>query len=145
MHGLRCNRPGVGDGRDTDPAGMEEVDLPTARKSLGRQQKDAACHDLAGGVILDTEGGTRTHTGVTPPDFESGKATTQPLTCLNLEDGVRAVCTPACTRLHTEPLPDDLQAIVRSWPNLPEHIRRTILTLVASSGAHTGVIDPVPP
>ncbi len=66
----------VSDGGRKEP---KEGERTGEHKSLIRKQKDAACHDLAGGVIENTEGGTRTHTGVTPPDFESGASAISPL------------------------------------------------------------------
>ena len=58
---------------------QKEDELTGSRKSFDSNEKDAACHRLTGGVITSTEGGTRTHTGVTPPDFESGASAIPPL------------------------------------------------------------------
>ena len=66
----------VSNGRPNRPRDAERV---AGHKSLTSKRKDAACHDLAGRVIQNTEGGTRTHTGVTPPDFESGASAIPPL------------------------------------------------------------------
>ena len=66
----------VSDGKPNRPGDAERA---SGHKSLTSKRKDAACHDLAGGVIENTEGGTRTHTGVTPPDFESGASAIPPL------------------------------------------------------------------
>jgi len=40
----------------------------------------------------------------------------------NIENGTKSI----------DKLPDDLAAIVRAWPNLPEHIRLTIKDLINS-------------
>ncbi len=57
----------------------------TGHKSFGHKQEDAACQPMTGGVMMNTEGGTRTHTGVTPPDFESGASAIPPLRLVGLE------------------------------------------------------------
>ena len=45
----------VSDGRQNGP---EDGERTVGHKSLTSQRKDAACHDLAGGVIVNTKGGT---------------------------------------------------------------------------------------
>ncbi len=54
-------------GADRNPADSAQV--------LNRLDPDASGRDLS----QSTEGGTRTHTGVTPPDFESGASAIPPL------------------------------------------------------------------
>jgi hypothetical protein len=52
----------------------------------------------------------------------------------DLPTGDVGACTPACCTDGTAcPLMADLAAVVLAWPQLPEHVRRAILTLVQAS------------
>ena len=46
----------------------------------------------------------------------------------------RACCTTGCTESQDPRLGEDLCAVVEAWPNLPGHIKTTILKLIESDG-----------
>ncbi len=46
----------------------------------------------------------------------------------------QACCTTGCTESQNARLAEDLRTVVEAWPNLPDHIKTTILVLVKSAG-----------